>query len=68
MNKALHGNAIRQRRYRASQLDAGRVPVKVWIDYDTMQNLRALAKRRKRTLQQAIEGAINGEWEAAGRP
>lgn len=68
MNKALQGNAIRQRRFRASQMDAGRVPVKVWIEFETLQNLRALAHKRRMTLQQAVEAAINGEWEAAGRP
>lgn len=61
-------NARRQKAYRERQTDAGRVSVTVWLDFDTLQNLRALAYRRTMTLQEAVESAINGEWEAAGRP
>lgn len=67
-DKALRGNAIRQQRYRQHQVDDGRLALKAWVDFDTMQNLRALAYKRKQTIQQALEAAINGEWEAAGRP
>lgn len=67
-DKPLRGNALRQRRYRASQIDSGRLAVKVWIVFETLENLRALAYKRKQTMQQALEAAINGEWESAGRP
>ncbi len=61
-------NARRQEAYRGRQIDAGRVSVTIWLDFETLQNLRALAYRRKVTLQETVEAAINSEWEAAGRP
>jgi len=61
-------NACRQRNYRNRQIDAGRVGVKVWLDFEVMENLRALAYKRRLTLNQTIEMAIDETWEAAGRP
>ena len=64
----LRPNARRQRRYRASQIDAGRVLVKVWLSYEAKQNLLALAGKRRMTLEKAIELAIEESWETAGKP
>jgi hypothetical protein len=62
------GNARRQRAHRVRKSDAGLVPVTVWLSFDTMQNLRALAYKRRVSQEAAIAQAINGEWETAGSP
>lgn len=62
------GNARRQKSYRSRKRDAGLTAVTVWLSFETLQNLRALAFRRRMTLDTAAALAIYGEWEAAGRP
>ena len=62
------GNAKRQKAYRLRQIDAGRVAVNVWLTFETMQNLKALAAKRRLTLEQAIDLAIDEAWQTAGRP
>ena len=62
------GNARRQRAHRMRKSDAGLSMVQVWLSFDTMQNLRSLAYKRRMSQEATIEAAINGEWEAAGRP
>lgn len=64
----LRNNTQRQQRYRERQREAGRVLLKVWIGDDSKQNLLALAGKRRRTLDQAVEMAINDAWYVAGRP
>lgn len=62
------GNAKRQKAYRLRQIDAGRVAVNVWLTFETMQNLKALAAKRRLTLERAIDLAIDEAWIEAGRP
>ena len=64
----LRNNTQRQRRYQERQREAGRVLLKVWIGDEIKQNLLALAGKRRRTLDQTIEMAINDAWDVAGRP
>lgn len=49
-------------------MDSGKLALRVWLEWDTMQNLRAIAGKRRMTLGQAVSVAIAGEWDAAGRP
>jgi len=62
------GNARRQRAYRNRKLDDGKAAVNVWLSFDTMLNLKALAAKRRLTLEKAIELAIDESWIEAGMP
>lgn len=67
-NGALRANAKRQRRYRANQIDLGRVLVKAWLSFEAKQNLLALAGKCRVTIEQAVEIAVDESWQTAGKP
>ena len=68
IQKRLRTNAKAQRAFRERQIDEGRILLKVWLSFDSRRNLEAIAHKRRMTIEQAIDQAINGEWEAAGSP
>ena len=62
------GHAKRQKAYRLRQIDAGKVAVNTWLTFEAVQCLKALAAKRRMTLDQTIECAIDVAWTDAGRP
>ncbi len=53
MTTSLRGNAVRQKRHRARQLDAGKVRLSVWIEFGVLDDFREAARRRGLTLDEA---------------
>jgi hypothetical protein len=62
------GNARRQKAYRLRQIAAGRIAVNIWLTFETMQCLKALAAKRRISFDKTIECAIDAAWIDAGKP
>lgn len=53
-----NGNATRQKRHRERQRDAGMQLARVWLDFDTRQDLQEIAGRHGLSLEATIAWAI----------
>jgi len=52
------GNASRQRRHRERQLDAGKVRLSVWVEFEALDEFREIARQRGLTLDEATSIAV----------
>lgn len=58
MLATLRSNAARQRRHRERQLDAGKVRLSVWVEFEALDEFREAARRRGLTLDEAASIAV----------